>query len=208
MPHELNIDVKLKVLWQFSKKMEKLDFLDTSEWIPVHTLPGFESCIEYFVNRKGEVLSTKGGKEKKLKLTVASNGYYQVSLTQRLGQKGVIKCMVHKLVAFAFLDTPPTPYGNTKGCSLIDHIDENKLNNNVSNLRWVSRSENNNKRPYKRWFGTANPGCKDYKEKNKEYNREYQRKRRKDPEFLKKERDYMRCKRAEKKSLKIEKSDN
>ena len=155
--------------------MEKLDFLDTSEWVPIHTLPGFESCIEYFVNRKGEVLSTKGGREKKLALTVASNGYYQVSVTQRLGQKGVIKCMVHKLVALAFLGEPPTPYGNRKGCTLIDHIDEDKLNNDVSNLRWVSRSENNNKRPYKRWFSKADPECKDYAEKKREYNRKYMR---------------------------------
>ena len=30
------------------------------------------------------------------------------------------------LVAFAFLGNPPTPYGRDAGCSIVDHIDENK----------------------------------------------------------------------------------
>ena len=35
--------------------------------------------------------------------------------------------------------------GTGKGCSMVDHIDEDKTNCNASNLRWVTRSENNNK---------------------------------------------------------------
>ena len=34
-------------------------FIDTQEWVPVHRLPGFEAAIEYYVNKEGQVKSTK-----------------------------------------------------------------------------------------------------------------------------------------------------
>ena len=43
------------------------EFVDTQEWVPVHTLPGFECCIEYHVSRDGCIKSTKGGRERILK---------------------------------------------------------------------------------------------------------------------------------------------
>ena len=42
---------------------------------------------------------------------------------------------IHRLVAEAFLPNPD-------GKPFVDHIDRDKLNNNVSNLRWVTKSEN------------------------------------------------------------------
>ncbi len=42
---------------------------------------------------------------------------------------------LHKLVANTFLDNP-----NDKDC--IDHIDNDKLNNNITNLRYATKSEN------------------------------------------------------------------
>ena len=93
-------------------------------------------------------MSTKGGKEKILKGAVIKNGYHKVTLQQRLGQKGEIQTYVHTLVALAFIGSPPTPIGRTKGCSVVDHLDENKLNNNVDNLHWVSVKDNICKKPY------------------------------------------------------------
>ena len=127
------------------------EFIDVKEWVPVHTLPGFECCIEYYVSRDGRVMSTKGGKEKILKGAVIRSGYHKVTLQQRLGQKGEFQPYVHTLVALAFIGPPPTPMGRNKGCSVVDHIDEDKLNNNVDNLHWVSVKDNICKKPYRKF---------------------------------------------------------
>ncbi|MEK9639414.1 MAG: HNH endonuclease [Alphaproteobacteria bacterium] len=165
--------------------MEK--FIDTNVWVPVHTLPGFESCIEYYVSRDGQVKSTKGSQYKILKHKRHKDGYPMVTLTQRIGRKKPIYVCVHKLVAFAFLEKPPTPYGVGKGCSMIDHIDEDKTNCNVDNLQWVSRKENNTKHPYQRRRKNTPEEDAMYKERQRIAKR-----------------DYMRRKRAEEKKAKIE----
>jgi len=113
-------------------------FIDTLEWVPIHTLPGFEACIEYYVNRAGQVKSTKQKVERILKPKIHKAGYPMVKLTQRIGKGKVLDVCIHKLVAFAFLGKPPTPYGQGKGCTIIDHIDKDRSNANADNLRWVT----------------------------------------------------------------------
>ena len=127
------------------------EFIDVNVWVPVHTLPGFECCIEYYVSCDGRVKSTKGGKERILKGAVIKNGYHKVTLQQRLGQKCEIQVYVHTLVALAFIGLPPTPMGRTRGSSVVDHKDENKLNNNADNLHWISVKDNICKKPYAKY---------------------------------------------------------
>ena len=43
--------------------------------------------------------------------------------------------LIHRLVALAFLENPDNK-------PKVDHIDENKANNNVKNLRWATVQEN------------------------------------------------------------------
>lgn len=117
-----------------------MEFIDSNEWIPIHTLPGYECCIEYYINDKGQVKSTKGAYEKLLKPKISKTGYPVVNLTQRIGRKKLMTVPVHTLVAFAFLESPPTPYGRKKGCCVVHHKDGNKVNNTVDNLCWKKRN--------------------------------------------------------------------
>ena len=113
-------------------------FINTEEWIPIHRLPGFEACIEYYVNKEGKVKSTKYREDRILKHRPHKAGYPMVCLTQRIGKGKVLDVCVHKLVALAFLGPPPTPYGKGKGCSIVEHKDGNNMNCSADNLKWVT----------------------------------------------------------------------
>lgn len=97
-----------------------------------------EGFPNYLVTSHGRVLSLKDnhGKDriKELKQCNHISGYMHVVLFKN--GKGYNK-KVHRLVAQSFISNP-----NNKPC--INHIDENKTNNRVSNLEWVTHKENNN----------------------------------------------------------------
>ena len=118
-----------------------MEFIDDRQWKPIHLLPGYECCIEYYINDNGQVKSTKGQIERILKTRVNKNGYSQVNLTQRIGRRKTITVTIHKLVALAFLPQPFTMPGRGKGCSRVAHIDGNKSNNNIDNLKWTKIEE-------------------------------------------------------------------
>lgn len=65
--------------------------------------------------------------------SVKDNGYIKVSLCRK-GNKAV-HSHVHRLVANTFI---PNPENKPE----VNHIDGDKTNNSVSNLEWVTRSEN------------------------------------------------------------------
>ena len=151
------------------------NFVDTQEWVPVHTLEGYEACIEYHVNRKGQIKSTKGKVERILKHKISTNGYPTINLTQRLTRGKLKTVCVHTLVALAFLGPPPTPIGRKQGCTIIDHKDDNKLNCSADNLQWCTRQFNNTKRPYKRRPKNTPEEAEAYKARQKIAKRDYMR---------------------------------
>lgn len=88
------------------------------------------SLDRYSCNSNGVIRYLHGVNMKK---TIAPNGYYVVNL-HKDGKSFVMP--VHRIVATSFLD-------NSYMLPTINHIDGNKLNNNVSNLEWASYSRNN-----------------------------------------------------------------
>ena len=87
----------------------------------------------YQVSNCGRVKSIKFGKEIILKQNI-KGGYYSVVLSKN----GILKnYLVHRLVAEAFLDNPDN-------LPQVNHKDECKTNNIVSNLEWCDRKYNVN----------------------------------------------------------------
>ena len=86
----------------------------------------------YTINEDGEVANIHTGKI----LATAVNsqtGYRTVSLWRNNKEKHET---IHRLLATHFIPNP-----DNKG--YVDHIDRNKLNNALSNLRWVNGTESN-----------------------------------------------------------------
>lgn len=86
----------------------------------------------YQVSNFGRVKSFQCKKPKILKPKLSSQGYLYFTLSQN----GVTRnWFAHRLIAAAFLE-------NSENKLEVNHKDGCKLNNHVSNLEWVTRSEN------------------------------------------------------------------
>ena len=98
--------------------------------------------IDYIASSDGHVFSTKN----------IGRGKYHQEITQRENQDGYM-CItvgknnnrrterVHRIVAKAFIPNPDN-------LPEVDHIDNNKKNNDVSNLQWISGFDNKSKIPF------------------------------------------------------------
>lgn len=91
---------------------------------------GLYTCDEY-----GNIFScgTSINRRKKLMKQNIKNGYYYVCLTDINGKPS--KKYVHRIIAQSFID-------NQNNKKEVNHIDCNKLNNNIMNLEWTTRKEN------------------------------------------------------------------
>ena len=78
-------------------------------------------------------------KGKMCRMILTKEGYYKVELSKN----GISKrYFVHRIVGEHFIENPLS-------LECINHIDENKINNNADNLEWCDRKYNNN-------YGTRN----------------------------------------------------
>jgi len=85
----------------------------------------------YVVTSCGRVFKKDTGKE--VAQVLSGKPQYKYVNLQRDKQRKLVR--VHRLVALAFLPT-------VEGKVFVDHIDQDKMNNDLSNLRWVTNGEN------------------------------------------------------------------
>lgn len=91
-------------------------------------IPGFEGA--YAASNLGEIWSYKT--QSFFSPWQNGQGYLYVTLQTPEGQKNF---RVHRLIAMTFI---PNPEDKKE----VDHINENKLDNRIENLRWVTSAEN------------------------------------------------------------------
>lgn len=96
-----------------------------------------ENYPNYTISDKGEIVNTNTNKE--LKGYIRKDGYVVATLSK--GSKKY-KCYIHRLVAETFIPNP-------NNLPQVNHIDEDKTNNCVSNLEWITPKDNCN-------YGTRN----------------------------------------------------
>lgn len=93
----------------------------------------FNEDWNVWVSTDGHIYrQVKDGKLVEYSRSVTNSGYYQVGIC-RNGKAS--PRLVHRLVAETFLENP-------KNLRDVDHIDSDRLNNNVENLRFTSHSFN------------------------------------------------------------------
>lgn len=81
--------------------------------------------IGYFINQLGQVKNNKG---KTLKCSISNSGYFFINIKG----KGYF---IHRALCFAFIE-------KIEGKDFVNHKDGDKLNNNLSNLEWCTKSFN------------------------------------------------------------------
>ena len=94
------------------------------------SIKGYEE--RYVVSNEGKVRNVVSGRI--LKCPILS-GYYSILLYKKNYKRKSFH--IHRLVAEHFVTND-----NPKINIVVDHINENKLNNNATNLRWTTHSEN------------------------------------------------------------------
>ena len=96
----------------------------------VETFVKIEGFEKYEVSNLGKIRNIESGRL--LKPFLNKNGYLMYGL---YGYDKRKRLYLHRIMATAFIDNP-------EGKPCVNHIDENKTNNDLSNLEWCTAREN------------------------------------------------------------------
>jgi len=130
----------------------------------------------YICRSNGEIYSLKT--KRNMKVHINDRGYHTIVLKNN----GRRRCAgLHRLLGECFIDNPENK------CD-IDHIDRNKSNNDLSNLRWATRQENNenkgmyktNTTGHKHIYTISSGNCKGHFRYKRKYNNKWYYKQSKD----------------------------
>ena len=119
-------------------------------WYGIPGFPGYEFSSHYRVKSKDRVVqSHRNGKPvqvnyrgKILKFSELGNGYKTVTPCNEKGQRTFY---LHELVMLVFGPPCPGVRGSGSDDWTIDHIDNDKTNNDISNLQWIRHHKNTQK---------------------------------------------------------------
>ena len=124
---------------EYSKIIE--DILVLNQLFPNDTFNLILNARRYLISNRGIIFDRKF--KKIYDVPIYSNGYKEAYIEFDDGSKKVVG--VHRLVASCFIDNP-------NNLPLVNHKDENPLNNNADNLEWCDHSYNTLYSIYKRKY--------------------------------------------------------
>jgi predicted XRE-type DNA-binding protein len=104
--------------------------IETDEIETKYDIPNYEG--QYQITRDGQVWSLKSNKW--LSQHLLGNGYKFVGLQDK-NTLQIKTILIHRVLAIIFIP-------NLENKKTVNHIDGNKLNNNIENLEWNTYSEN------------------------------------------------------------------
>jgi hypothetical protein len=106
-------------------RIEQLNqLLSYTIWLPIKNYENYEISI------CGQVRNATT--KRILKLRIGNHGYYYIHLWKNGKEKYFL---IHRLVAITFIP-------NIKNEKFVDHVNNNQLDNTISNLRWCDLSKN------------------------------------------------------------------
>ena len=93
-------------------------------------MSAIEGYENYLIFEDGKIINTLSGRE--LNPHINNRGYYHINLSNDNKRK---LFLIHRLIALTFIPNPDNKL-------FVDHINRDRADNRIENLRWATRSEN------------------------------------------------------------------